>query len=363
MQPRPALDDLTPYEPGKPAAAVRRELGLSEVVKLGSNEGPYGPFPAALAALERSLPELNRYPEAGAELVDRLAVRHGVGVERIALGSGADGIIGLLSLAYLDPGDEAVMGSPSFPTYRLAAIRMGAAPVIVDLARGGRYDLESMAARIGRRTRIVYVCNPNNPTGGMVGRDELAGFLDRVPDDVLVVVDEAYHEYVTDPDYPDTAAEHVPVRPNVCVLRTFSKIYGLAGLRIGYLVGPPAVVRTLAKVRNAYDVSEPAHLAALHSLDDPAELAWRREENAARRAELVSRLERLGLRVPPAAGNFVYLEVGDGAAVAARLLQDGVVVRPLAGFGAPQAIRITVGPAAHNAVLLASLERALQPVA
>ena len=363
MQPRPALDDLKPYEPGKPAAAVRRELGVSEVVKLGSNEGPYGPFPAALRALERSLPELNRYPEAGAELAERLAARHSVGIDRIALGHGADGLISLLSLAYLDPGDEAVMGSPSFPTYRLAAIRMGAVPVIADLTANGAYDLPAMAGRIGRRTRIVYVCNPNNPTGGMVSRAELGAFLDRVPEHVLVVVDEAYHEYVTDADYPDTAAEHVRERPNVCVLRTFSKIYGLAGLRIGYLVGPAAVVRTLAKVRNAYDVSEPAHLAAMHSLDDPGELTRRRDENAARRAELIAGLTALRLAPFPAAGNFVYLEVGDGAALAARLLAAGVVVRPLHGFGAAHAIRVTVGQAAHNAVLLASLERALQPVA
>ncbi|HUZ85130.1 MAG TPA: histidinol-phosphate transaminase [Gaiellales bacterium] len=361
MQARPALADLKPYEPGKPAAAVRRELGLDRVVKLASNEGPYGPFPAALAALTAALEDLNRYPEGGVELVERLAGRYCVEPGRIALGNGADSIIGLLSAAYLDPGDEVVMGWPSFPSYRLAAVRMGATPVPVALAPDGAYDLPAIAAAIGARTRIAYVCNPNNPTGGMVDRDALERFLELVPARVLVVVDEAYNEYVTDPDYPDAIAEHVRRRPNVCVLRTFSKIHGLAGLRIGYLTGPATVVADLAKVRNAFDVSEPAHVAALASLDDPDELARRRDENARLRPPLAAAIGELGRAVRPAVANFVCFHAGDAAGLAARLLAEGVVVRPLAAFGAPEWIRVTVGTADQNSEFVAALERALRP--
>jgi histidinol-phosphate aminotransferase len=229
--------------------------------------------------------------------------------------------------------------------------------------RDGSYDLDAMAERIGPRTKIAYVCNPNNPTGGMVGRAALRAFLDRVPDEVLVVVDEAYHEYVTDPDYPDAIAEHVHERPNVAALRTFSKIYGLAGLRIGYLVGPHEVVREAMKVRNPFDVSEVAHAAALASLDDPDEVARRRDLNERGRAELAAALREAGMEPLPSVGNFLTADAGDGPALAlARALErEGIIVRPLAPFGAPESIRVTVGTPEDNAAFAAALGRALQP--
>jgi histidinol-phosphate aminotransferase len=360
VRPRPALADLRPYEPGKPAAEVRRELGLERIVKLASNEGPYGPFPSALEAIARQAPHLNRYPELGGELVERLAARHGTTPDRIAVGNGADALVACLSMAYLDPGDEAVMGWPSFVSYRLDAVKQGATPVAVPL-RDGAYDLDAMAGRIGPRTRIVYVCNPNNPTGTMVGRDAVRTFIDRVPEDVLVVVDQAYFEYVTDPDYPDAVAEHALERPNVAVLRTFSKIYGLAGLRVGYMVGPAAVVREVMKVRNPFDVSELAHVAAIASLDDAAELVRRRELNEQGRADLVAALAAAGMTVFPACANFLAVDVGDGRALARALEADGVIVRPLEPFGAPGSVRITVGTPAENAIFAEALRRALQP--
>ena len=361
MQTRPALAQLTPYEPGRPAAAVRRDLGLERVVKLASNEGLYGPLPAAREALAAAIGELNRYPEAGGELVERLAARHRVATSQIGLGNGADSIIGLLAMAYLDPGDEAVMPTPSFPSYRLSALRMGARPVEVELAADGSHDLDTMLARIGPRTRLVYVCNPNNPTGGLVDRERLARFVEAVPGDVLVACDEAYHDYVLDPRYPDAAAEHAAHRPNVCALRTFSKIHGLAGLRIGYMVGPADVVRAVAAVRNAFDVSELAHVAALASLDDPAELRRRRDENALLRPALAEAIEALGLPVRESHANFVCVDTGDAAALAGRLLHEGVIVRPLAGFGAPGSVRVTVGTPEQNDAFLAALGRCLQP--
>ena len=227
--------------------------------------------------------------------------------------------------------------------------------------RDGVYDLDAMAERIGPRTRIVYVCNPNNPTGTMVGREAVRAFIDRVPEDVLVVVDQAYFEYVTDPDYPDAIAEHALERPNVAVLRTFSKIYGLAGLRVGYMVGPAAVVREVMKVRNPFDVSELAHVAAIASLDDAAELARRRELNERGRADLVAALAAVGMTAFPACANFLAVDVGDGRALARALEADGVIVRPLEPFGAPGSVRVTVGTPDENAVFADALRRALQP--
>jgi histidinol-phosphate aminotransferase len=342
MRPRPAIEAVSPYQPGKPAARVRQELGLERVVKLASNEGPYGPFPAALEAIAAHAGALNRYPELSLEVMERLAERHGVDPSWIALGNGADAVVGYLSAAYLDPGDEALMGWPSFPSYHLDALKMGATPVHAEL-RDGAYDTAQLAERVGPRTKLVYVCNPNNPTGGMVGRQALRELVDAVPETALVVVDEAYHDYVTDPDYPDAIAEHVSRRPNVAAVRTFSKIYGLAGLRMGYLVGPPNVVADVARMRNAFDVSELAHAAALASIDSHEELARRRELNERGRRALEGVFADLDLPTYTSVANFVCAEAGDGPALARALELDGVIVRPLAQFGAPGCIRVTVG--------------------
>jgi histidinol-phosphate aminotransferase len=360
VQPRPAIADLTPYEPGKPAAEVRRETGLHRVVKLASNEGAYGPFPSALEAIERHARSLNRYPEQSFELIERLAGEHAVAPAQIALGNGADALIGYLSAAYLDPGDEAAMCWPSFQSYHLDARKMGGVPVLAPL-RDGAYDLDELVARIGRRTRLVYVCTPNNPTGSMVGREPLERFLDAVPERVLVVVDQAYREYIDDPAYPDAIAEQVGRRPNVAVLRTFSKIYGLAGLRIGYLVGPPETVRELGRVRNAFDVGELAHVAALASLGEIDELARRRELVAEGRNQLLAGLHELAVPVYPTCANFLCAEVGDGRAVASALLREGVIVRPLQAVDAAECIRVTVGTPEEHAVFLDALGRALPP--
>jgi histidinol-phosphate aminotransferase len=359
MRPRPAIAAVSPYQPGKPAARVRRELGLERVVKLASNEGPYGPFPAALEAIAAHAGGLNRYPELSLELIERLAERHGVDPSWIALGNGADAIVGYLSAAYLDPGDETLMGWPSFPSYHLDALKMGAAPVHTGL-RDGSYDTVELAERVGPQTKLVYVCNPNNPTGGMVGRQALRELVDAVPETALVVVDEAYHDYVTDPDYPDAIAEHVGRRPNVAAMRTFSKIYGLAGLRIGYLVAPPQVVADVARMRNAFDVSELAHAAALASLDSPDELNRRRELNERGRRALKGVFAELDVPTYPSVANFVCAEAGDGPALARALELDGVIVRPLAQFGAPGCIRVTVGAPEDIEAFSGAMSRAFE---
>jgi histidinol-phosphate aminotransferase len=342
---RPGLEGIVPYEPGKPVEEVQRELGLDRVVKLASNEGPFGPFPTALDAIERARTELNRYPDGGAyRLRHALAERHGVRFEEITVCAGADAVIGYAAYATLDPGDEVVTGWPSFPSYVLDALKLGAVPVRVPL-RDHRFDLDAMLDAIGPRTKLVFVASPNNPTGTMNGRAELDAYFERVPEHVLTVVDQAYLEYVEEPDYPDAIAEYARGGHRVLVLRTFSKIFGLAGLRIGYGVGPAGVITAISKVRRAFDVTSAGQEAALASLDDAAELARRREVNRSSMARLDEVLRAHGLDpVGPAVANFAFVEVGDVAEpFNDALLRRGVIVRPMGAFGAPGALRITSG--------------------
>lgn len=355
---RPSIQGLVPYEPGKPVEEVQRTLGLARCVKLASNEGPFGPLPAAIEALGRSLEELNRYPDGGAwRLRDALAERYGVRFEEVAVGAGADGLVDCLSQASLDPGDEVVCGWPSFPSYVIDAAKQGATAVRVAL-RDHRYDLDALLEAIGPRTKLVFVCHPNNPTGTMNTREELDAFLDAVPDRVLVVVDQAYREYIESPSYPDAIEEYFKAGRPIAVLRTFSKIYGLAGLRVGYMVAPAAVVTAANKVKRAFDVSSAAQEAALASLDDADELARRRRVNAEGMIGLEETLRSHFEVAGPAVANFLYADVGgDARPLFEALLREGVIVRPLHGFGAPTAIRVTCGTKEENEFLAAGLAR------
>jgi histidinol-phosphate aminotransferase len=356
----PAVAGLTPYEPGKPVEEVQRELGLERVVKLASNEGPFPPFPAALEALDRAARELNRYPDGGAwRLRTALADRYDVRFEEVLVGAGADGVIDCISQAFLTDGDEIVCGWPSFPSYVIDAAKLGATPIKVPLA-DGRYDLEAIANAITPRTKLVYLCHPNNPTGTMNTRGELDAYFARVPEHVLTVLDQAYFEYIDDPEYADGIEEYFKRGRNVLVLRTFSKIYGLAGLRVGYGIGPEPVVTAIGKVRRAFDVSVQAQVAALASLGDDDELARRRQANAAGRGTVVRALREAGFDVAePAVANFVFADVGEDARpLFDALLRHGVIVRPLGGFGAPTAIRVTVGTDEENEIFAQALARA-----
>ena len=356
---RPALAGIIPYEPGKPVEEVQRELGLECVVKLASNEGPFGPFPEALEALERSAGELNRYPDGGAyRLRAALAERHGVRFEEIAIGGGADGLIDGISQAVLGEGDQIVCGWPSFPSYAIYARKLGAETIRVAL-RDDRYDLDALLGAITEQTKLVYVCHPNNPTGTMNSRDELDAYFARVPGHVLTVLDQAYFEYVDDPDYADGIEEYFKTGRQVIVLRTFSKIYGLAGARVGYGVGAAELVVARGKTRRAFDLTTPAQEAALASLDSPGELERRKQANAKGRAELGRILTEAGYKVTgPAVGNFVFVDLGEDAKPwFEALLREGVIVRPLAGFGAPHAIRVTVGTPEEHVFLAEALAR------
>jgi histidinol-phosphate aminotransferase len=363
---KPAVRDIVPYEPGKPVEEVQRELGLERVVKLASNEGPYGPFPAALEALAGGIQDLNRYPDGGAYRLRRaLAERHDVRFEEIAVGAGADGVIDCLAQVALDPGAEIVLGWPSFPSPVIDALKLGAVPRQIPL-RDGRYDLTAMLDAVGPRTKLVYVCHPNNPTGTMNTRAELDEYFGRVPEHVLTILDQAYFEYVDDGEYPDGVEEYVKQGARAIVLRTFSKLYGLAGLRIGYGVGPASLGTAIGKVRRAFDVNQLAQEAALASMGDPAEIERRRRENAVQRARVEQALRDHGFEpVAPAVANFVFAAVGeDSRPLFEQLLREGVIVRPTHGFGASGAIRVTVGTAEENEVFAEALARvrAREPV-
>ncbi|MFL5929427.1 MAG: histidinol-phosphate transaminase [Gaiellaceae bacterium] len=358
---RPSVGGLTPYQPGKPVEDVQRELGLERVIKLASNEGPFGPFAAAQEAMARSAAELNRYPDGGAyRLHEALADRHGVAIDEVCVGAGADGCIDMLSQAVLDPGDAIACCWPSFPSYVIYARKQGADTELVPLVEH-RYDLDALLDAVSPRTKLVYICHPNNPTGTMSTVDELDAYFERVPEHVLTVVDQAYFEYIDRPDYPDAVERYLKEGRRVVVLRTFSKIYGLAGLRVGYAVGPRSVCASLAKVRRPFDVTTPAQVAAVASMGDDAELARRRAVNSQGLVRLDALLREHGLDPVPSVGNFLYVETGaDANELFERLLREGVIVRPLAGFGSPTAIRISVGTQDEIDALADALVRVLQ---
>jgi histidinol-phosphate aminotransferase len=328
--------------PGELEAYVPVPALDDHVVRLAFNESPAGPFPAALAAIASHARAAGRYPEHDGELIGRLAERHRLAPANVALGNGADAIIGHLSAAFLRSGDEMVTGWPSFPTYVTDAAKQGATVRLAPLTDGA-VDLDAVAERIGPRTQLVWICTPNNPTGGVVTRAAFRGFIDAVPERVLVVVDEAYHEFLTDPHALDAIGEYVGDRPNVASLRTFSKLYGLAGLRIGYLAGPEPVITAVGRARHYYEIAGLAAVAALASLDSPAEVARRRGLNAERRGQLAAGLARRGLRYLPSHANFLAVNVTDADRLATELLSAGVATRSLAALGAPELLRITVG--------------------
>jgi histidinol-phosphate aminotransferase len=359
---RGALERVSAYEPGKPIEEVQRELGLERVVKLASNEGPFPPFPSALEAIDRAARELNRYPDGGAYLLrTELAERNGVRFEELAIGAGADGLIDCISQATLDPGDEIVCGWPSFASYVIDALKLGAVPRTVPLTDRDHHDLDAILDAVGPRTKLVYLCNPNNPTGTMNTRAELDSYFARVPGHVLTVLDQAYYEYLDHDEYPDGIEEYAKAGQRVFVLRTFSKIYGLAGLRVGYGVGPVKLVTAIAKVRRAFDVNHLAQAAALASLDSPEELERRRAVTVAGRAYIERVLREHGFEpAGPAVGNFVFFQVGeDSRRFFDQLLREGVIVRPTGPFGAPGGIRVTVGTPEENEFFAEALGRVL----
>src|SRR5262245_25165918 len=349
------IANLPPYKPPK---LVRQQP--TGVVKLSSNENPLGPSPRALAALQAAAANIHRYPDAGAlALRQGLAARFGVAPEMVACTNGSDEMVFLLCLSFLGEGDEAVLAHGSFISYYIRTLEMGARAVRVPL-RDHTHDLDAMAEAVTDRTRLLFVCNPNNPTGTTNGADEVARLLDRVPEDVLVVVDEAYIEFAERTDYPNLLAELRAGRGNLVLLRTFAKIYGLAGLRVGYAFGHPEVIGYIERARPTFNVNALAQVAALAALEDEEHVARIRDRAAACRALFLRELRAFGLQPIPSQTNFEAVHVGDDAGTAAALMDHGFTVNPLAGWGLPGYIRISFGTDDENARFLATLRDVLK---
>lgn len=359
---RPCLRAVEPYLPGKPIAEVQRELGLKKVVKLASNENFLGASPKAVAELRRALKDTGLYPEGASPLLRRgLASALGVSPSEVVVGNGSDEVIRLLCEALLGAEDEVVCSRHGFIRFKQQAMMMGAGVVETPM-RGFTHDLEAMGRAVTPKTKMVYVASPNNPTGTYNTAAELSALLAALPAQCLLVLDEAYVEYArTAPGYPDTVPGFTRRHPNLFVLRTFSKAYGLAGLRVGYGVGDASVVSLLDRIRMPFNVALPSQRAALAALGDAAFLKRGTAGNARNKAALAKALGRLGLTCGPSATNFLFCASPlPGRELFQRLLRRGVIVRPLDEYGLPGHVRISVGSASQNAFLLAALKAALK---
>ncbi len=349
---------ISPYVPGKPISQLAREMGIAEerIVKLASNENPRGMSPKAKAAVEAAIAGIERYPDQY-DLIAALAERTGLAREQFVLGNGSNDVLDLVARAFLAPGRSAVMAQYAFAVYPLATQGCGAECIVVP-ARNHGHDLDAMAVAIRPDTRVVWIADPNNPTGNFLPHAEVKAFLARVPADVVVVLDEAYNEYLAPADCHDTLA-WLREFPNLVVTRTFSKIYGLAGLRVGYAAASADVADLMNRVRQPFNVNNLALAAAKAALDDHLFLAESYELNRRGMEQIVAGIKRLGLEHIPSHGNFVTVAVPDGAAVNRRLLAQGVIVRPLAGYGLPHHLRVTIGLERENARFLEALEQSL----
>ena len=360
--PRPAhLAGLDRYEPGKPIEEVQRELGLTDVVKLASNENPLGPSPRALAAAAEALRSVHRYPDGPARaLRSALGQRAGLDARHVVVGNGSTDLIDLVARAFLGPDDNAVISEAAFARFRqVVRARNGHARTAP--LRDFTHDLDAMARAADERTRVVFVASPNNPTGTWNRRAEIDRLLAALPPDVLVVLDQAYFEFAADvePDYPD-AIDYVRAGAPVVALRTFSKAYGLAGLRVGYAIAAPAVVEAIDLVREPFNSNLPGQAAALAALGDSAHVAATLELTRVERAGMAQALGARGLRALPSLANFLCVDVGRPAGPVFRaLLRRGVIVRPLDAYGLPTFLRISIGMRAENARLLQALDEVL----
>ncbi len=339
---RPNIRDLRPYEPGKPIEEVQRELGLKDIVKMASNENPVGPSPLAVRAIRENLDRINLYPDGGGYyLKKKLASSLGVGEDQIILGNGSDEIIRMVVETFLNEGEEAVIAEPSFVIYKLAVKTINGKCRMVAL-NDYQYDMESMAKVVGERTKIVFVANPNNPTGTMVTKSEVESFLAKIPEGVISVFDEAYFEYIERDDFPETI-RYINSGATIICLRTFSKIYGLAGLRIGYGISQPEIVTEMNRVRQPFNANSIAQVAAISALDDREHVEKSREVNRAGKDFLYRELEKRKIAYVPSEANFILVEVGDGAGVASALLKKGVIVRDMSCYNLPNFVRVTIG--------------------
>jgi histidinol-phosphate aminotransferase len=356
-----SLKDLPTYQPGRPIEEVARELGLpaGDIIKLASNENPLGPSPAAVAAMRRVLGNLNLYPDGNAYyLKQRMAEKLGVQPSNLILGNGSNEIIEFAGHAYMAPGVDVVVSQYCFVVYPLVAKLFGANLITVPAKNYG-HDLPAMLKAVTPRTRVVFIANPNNPTGTAVGRDELRWFIEQLPGNVLLALDEAYIEFLDEP--ADFVAQiQRGEKPNLLLMRTFSKIFGLAGLRIGYGIGHPELVGVLEKVRQPFNINSVAQAGALAAIDDTEHIRRTRENNARGLRLFSDAFQRMKLEFIPSAANFILVRVGEGQRVFEAMQKQGVIVRPMGGYQLGEWVRITVGTMAENERCLRVLQTALK---
>lgn len=349
---------ISPYQPGKPITELAREMGIpvERIVKLASNENPFGMSPKAKAAVEKAIAGVERYPDQF-DLIAKLAARCSVAQNQVILGNGSNDVLDLIARVFLAPGRSAVFAQHAFAVYPLATLSTGADLICVP-AKDYGHDLAAMRAAIRPDTRIVWIANPNNPTGNFLSYAAVREFLESVPQDVVVVLDEAYNEYIPAAERVDTTA-WLKDFPNLLICRTFSKIYGLAGLRVGYGVASAEIADLMNRVRQPFNVNNLAIAGALAALDDDTFLNASYELNRRGMAQIVAALEAHGLEYIPSYGNFVTFRAGDAAAVNQKLLKQGVIVRPIAGYGLLEWLRVTIGTEAENARFIEALAKAL----
>lgn len=356
---RKCIMRLEPYVPGKPIEEVKRELGLQDVIKLASNENPLGPSPRAIEAMRRQAENVGQYPEGSCyELRQAVAKKLEVEPDMLIFGSGADEVIHYLGIAFLEEGDEVVMADNTFVQYKAASTLMDCGEHRVPL-KHWTHDLDAMLERVNQRTKMFFVCNPNNPTGTIVWWNDVERVLDRLPENCILVLDEAYYEYVDDPGYTKSV-EWARQGRNVVALRTFSKIYALAGLRVGYGIAPPGIIQMLERVRLPFNVSSMAQAAAVASLSDPDQVRRTRELNTRSKEYLGRELTALGISYTPTQANFLWIDTGrDCKMVFTELLKRGVIVRTGDIFGCPTHIRVTTGTDEQNERFIAAFREVL----
>lgn len=357
---RNQINNLREYVPGKSIQEIQERTGLKKIIKLASNENPLGPAPLALAVLQEYFAQLHLYPIGSSpDLSKALAQRLGVADNQVIVGNGSDEILSLIAMAYLEPGTQALSARETFSVYESVTLSMGATFKSFPL-KDYRFDLEALAQEARNpATRVVFVCNPNNPTGTWLTRTEIQHFMEQVPPSVLVVMDEAYMEYALDPEFPDMIADLARF-PNLLLSRTFSKIWGLAGLRVGYALGNPAVLKNLWKVKPPFSVNTMAQRAAQAALGDTAHLEASLAVNEAGKKYLYARCAELGLNTIPTGANFIAMQIGATAPEVVRQLEDhGLIVRSMASFGMPEWVRVTVGTASENTTLMDNLQAIL----
>ncbi len=357
---RPAVKNCRDYIPGKPVEEVQRELGIEHVDKMASNENPLGTSPKALEAMRAELFKSNRYPESGCtELVAKLAAKHNVPKDWILVGNGLDDVITMIGMTVLDPGDESVYGDATFPAYGNITRKMGGKCVEVRMTDKMENDLDGLLAAMTERTKMVGVCNPNNPTGTIVDKDALLAFIEKVPSHVLIVMDEAYYDFAHSDRYMSMLDE-VKNHENLVVLRTFSKVYGLAAERIGYMIGNPAIIRAVSKVRQPFPVNRIAQAGALAALDDQEFYENTLKVNLSGLHQYQQAFDEMGLKYYDSQTNFIYVEIPkDAAEVFNTMLHDGIIIRPQKLPGYPDALRISIGTADENERTIRSLKKAL----